>query len=155
MISFGFSFFLLNLLGAILISKIAVLFFALIGFLTVCLAFFPMDKKPKAHEQIATALFIAIFLAFALAMYPLIVAGAPKILIVLNFLALAFSVLLIYSYLNLREKYTGKELKNLVKIRKKETSFILDRVSWWEWLVFIFLVAWLFTAAIFILTIWF
>ncbi len=148
-----FSFFLLSLLPAIFISKIAVFFFALAGVLTAGIVFFPIDKRPKAHEQVSMLLFISIFMAFAFAIYPLLLANAPKILLSLDFLVLAFSILLICSYLKLRTKYEGKELKNLAKIRREETSLVLESISLWEWLVFIFLIAWVFAAAAFILKI--
>lgn len=148
-----FGWILFKILPQTLLTLAMSIFFSLSALLAVLVPFFPMDRKRKAHEIIADILFLCILTACLLFTYfNLISQMFPAFLTVFSLAVVVFSLLVIYSYLKLKEKYGGRAMGDLVFERKKEKSCILKNATLWEWLVFSSVIVWLFALTICLLS---
>lgn len=143
---------LFEILPQALLTLIILIFFSLATIFTILIPFFPMDKKRKDHEMIATLLFLCIFMVCLLFTYfNLISQMFSAYLTFFSLAVVVFSFLITYSYLKLKVKYGGRAMGDLIFERKKEKSLILKNATLWEWLTFFFVIVWLFFLAVSIL----
>ena len=142
---------LFEIMPDLILSKIALYFFALSIVALILIVFLPMDKRPKVHQVIASSLFIGMSGFILFSIYPVYVSEVlPRFLVLLNVIILIFVSLTAFTFKKLLSKYGAPALTDLVGERKKENSLLLKNATLWEWATFVSSLLWFFVSAIFI-----